>query len=267
MIPSGIRILGAIAVYIAILPATFGNPLQRVPNTSLTNLPTQPPQFGFTIVNAFPGLSLSQPVCIASPPGETNRLFILEKTGAIVVITNLAAPTRTVFMSLSVLSDSESGLLGLAFHPGYATNGYFYVFSTRSLTTSQGSGRHQRISRFQVSPSDPNQGLAATELPLITQIDSAGNHNGGDLHFGPDGYLYASLGDEGAQYNGSLNAQIITNKFFSAILRLDVDKRPGNLLPNPHPANTTNYFVPADNPFMGEPDARPEIWAMGLRNP
>ncbi|MEJ0088970.1 MAG: hypothetical protein WDM80_04345 [Limisphaerales bacterium] len=90
-----------------------------------------------------------------------------------------------------------------------------------------------------------------TELPLITQIDGADNHNGGDLHFGPDGYLYASVGDEGPQYNGNRNAQIITNKFFSAILRLDVDKRPGNLLPNSHPANTTNYFIPADNPFVG----------------
>src|SRR5258708_6815828 len=96
-------------------------PLSRVANTTL-QLPPSPPHFGYTIANAFRGVGLSQPVCIASPPGETNRLFILEKTGNIVVITNLASPTRTVFMSLPVLSDSESGLLGLAFHPGYATN-------------------------------------------------------------------------------------------------------------------------------------------------
>src|SRR5206468_7318132 len=120
-----------------------------------------------------------------------------------------------------------------------------------SLNTSQGNGRHQVISRFQVSPVNPNQGQPGTELMLISQYDTAGNHNGGDLHFGPDGYLYASVGDEGAQYNGSRNAQVITNKFFSAILRLDVDKRPGNLLPNPHPANTTNYFIPADNTYVG----------------
>lgn len=252
-------------------------PLQRVPNTTLTNMPPAPPQFGYTLANAFAGLSLSQPVCIASPPGETNRLFILEKGGNIVVITNLASPNRTVFMSLSVLSDSESGLIGLAFHPGYATNGSFFVFSSRSLNTSQGNGRHQRISRFETSPTDPNQGLPGTELPLITQFDTAGNHNGGDLHFGPDGYLYASLGDEGAQYNGNRNGQIITNKFFSAILRIDVDKRPGNLLPNPHPASTTNYFIPADNPFIGltsyngqtlnPANIRTEFYAIGFRNP
>jgi glucose/arabinose dehydrogenase len=253
--------------------------LQRVPNTTLTNLPPQPPQFGYSLANAFPSVTLDQPVCIASPPQETNRLFILEKTGNIIVITNLAAPTRTVFMNLSVLSDSESGLIGLAFHPGYATNRYFYVFSSRNLTTSQASGaqRHQRISRFQTTATNANVALPATELPLITQYDNAGNHNGGDLHFGPDGYLYASVGDEGAQYNGSLNAQIITNNFFSAILRLDVDKRPGNLLPNPHPANTTNYFIPADNPFVGvtnfngqtfnTTNVRTEFFSIGYRNP
>jgi len=251
--------------------------LQRAPNTSLTNLPPQPPQFGYTLANAFPTVTLSQPVCIASPPQETNRLFILEKTNSIVVITNLAAPTRTVFMSLPVLSDSESGLIGLAFHPGYATNGYFFVFSSRQLTTSQGTGRHQCISRFQVTATNANVALTNTELILIAQFDTQGNHNGGDLHFGPDGYLYASVGDEGLQYNGDFNAQVITNKFFSAILRLDVDKRPGNLPPNPHPASSTNYFIPADNPFVGVTNfnghtfsassVRTEFYAIGFRNP
>jgi len=262
---------------LTMLPYAAAAQLQRVANSSLTNLPPQPPQYGYTLANAFSTVALTQPVCLASPPQETNRLFILEKTGNIVVITNLAAPTRTVFMSLSVLSDSESGLLGLAFHPGYATNGYFFVFSSRQMTTTQGSGRHQCISRFQVTSTNANVALTNSELILIAQIDSAPNHNGGDLHFGPDGYLYASVGDEGAQYNGSLNAQVITNKFFSAILRLDVDKRPGNLLPNPHAASTTNYFVPADNPFVGATNfngktfsataVRTEFYSIGYRNP
>jgi len=254
--------------------------LQRVPNTSLTNLPPQPPQFGYTINNAFPGVTLSYPVCIASPPQETNRLFILEKGGSIVVITNLAAPTRTVFMDLSsvVESDSECGVLGLAFHPGYATNRYFYVFYSRAnFTTSLGSGRHQCISRFQTTSTNANIALPNSELMLIAEFDTQPNHNGGDLHFGPDGYLYASVGDEGLQYDGDLNAQVITNKFFSAILRIDVDKRPGNLLPNPHPASSTNYFIPADNPFIGvtnfnghtfnATNVRTEFYAIGFRNP
>lgn len=252
-------------------------PLVRVANTTLTNLPAQPPQFGYTVTNAFPGLPLTQPVGITSPPGETNRLFILEKGGNIVVITNLASPNRTVFMSLPVVTSSESGLLGLAFHPNYAANGYFYVFYSRNLTTSQGGGLHQCISRFEVSPTNANQGVVATEEFLIRQRDTAANHNGGDLHFGPDGYLYASLGDEGPQYNGAGHAGIITNHFFSAILRLDVDKRPGNLPPNPHPANSTNYFIPADNPYVGltqfngapvnPADIRTEFFSIGYRNP
>lgn len=252
-------------------------PITRTPNTTLAVFPPAPPSFGYTLNNAFPTVSLAQPVGITAPPGETNRLFILEKTGNIVVITNLANPNRTVFLNLAVLSDSESGLIGLAFHPGYATNGYFYVFSSRSLTTTQGNGRHQCISRFQTSPPNANTASAATELMLIQQFDTAGNHNGGDLHFGPDGYLYASVGDEGAQYNGNRNAQIITNKFFSAILRIDVDKRPGNLLPNAHPASSTNYFIPADNPFVGATSfngqpfnatsVRTEFFSIGYRNP
>lgn len=252
-------------------------PFQRVANISLTNFPTQPPQFGYTVTNAFSGLSFSQPVCISSPPGETNRLFVLEKTGKIVVVTNLASPNRSEFMTLTVDSNSESGLLGLAFHPDFASNGYFFVFSSRTLSTSQGNGLHQCISRFQVTPTNANVALPTTEQFLIRQFDSAGNHNGGDLHFGHDGYLYASIGDEGAQYNGNGNAQVITNKFFSAILRLDVDKQPGNLLPNPHPANSTNYFIPADNPYIGVTNfngknfaasaVRTEFYSIGYRNP
>lgn len=252
-------------------------PLNRVPNTTLSNLPPTPPLFGYVLTNALPGLTFTQPVAITSPPGETNRLFVVEKTGRILVITNLANPTLTEFMSLSVVTDSESGLLGLAFHPGYATNGYFYVFSSRSLTTSQGTGLHQCISRFQTSPPNANTASPATELFLIRQRDTAANHNGGDLHFGMDGYLYASVGDEGAQYNGNGHAQIITNKFFSAILRLDVDKRAGNLPPNFHPANSTNYFIPADNPFVGlssylgqtfnPTNVRTEFFSIGYRNP
>lgn len=259
------------------LQVRAAGPLNRVPNTTLTNLPPTPPLFGYVLINALPGLTFDQPVAITSPPGETNRLFILQKTGRIMVITNLANPNPTEFMNLPVVTDSECGLLGLAFHPGYATNGYFYVFSSRSLATSQGTGLHQCISRFQTSPPNAHTANPATELFLLRQRDTAPNHNGGDLHFGMDGYLYASVGDEGAQYNGNGNAQIITNKFFSAILRLDVDKRAGNLPANIHPANSTNYFIPADNPFVGlssyqgqtfnPANVRTEFYSIGYRNP
>ncbi|MDQ6633051.1 MAG: PQQ-dependent sugar dehydrogenase, partial [Verrucomicrobiota bacterium] len=142
-----------------------------------------------------------------------------------------------------------------------------------------GTGLHQRVSRFQVSPTNSNLALTNTELPLVTQFDEACNHNGGDLHFGPDGYLYISVGDEGGGNDSFNNSQRIDKDFFSGILRIDVDKLPGNFPPKPHPAlmNATNYFVPADNPFVNATQLngvnintntlRTEFWAIGLRNP
>src|SRR5204863_1478914 len=160
----------------------------------------------YLLTNAFPTLTFINPIGFASPPGENNRLFIVEKKGRIVVITNLAAPTRTIFMDISGQVTSaadtsiggEEGLLGLAFHPGYATNGYFYVFYVGAASTSAGFGRHDILSRYKVSNSDPNQGDSTSEVRFIVQFDQESNHNAGDLHFGPDGYLYVSLGDEGA---------------------------------------------------------------------
>jgi glucose/arabinose dehydrogenase len=193
---------------------------------------------GVGITNAFPGVAFTSPICIVSPPGETNRLFILERAGRVTVITNLAAPNRTVFMDISsrVITGGEEGLLGLAFHPGYATNRYFYLFYSLTTNTAAGTGRHQRVARFETSPSDPNVGMVSSELPLITQFDDFSNHNGGDLHFGADGYLYISLGDEGNQNDAGNNAQRIDKDFFAGILRIDVDKRPGNIPPLNGPA-------------------------------
>jgi glucose/arabinose dehydrogenase len=232
----------------------------------------------WTNVVAFPGLpSFNAPVCIASPPGETNRLFICEHVGNIIVVTNLAAPTRTVFMNLTgrVTLSGEAGLCGLAFHPGYASNGLFYVFYSGQTN----SGLCEFVSRFQVSTTNANQGDTNSEVRLFGQPDREDNHNGGDLHFGSDGYLYISVGDEGAQYNGHNNAQHINSNFFSGILRIDVDKLPGSLPPNPDPNAfiTSNYAIPADNPFVGATSfdgisinpaqVRTEFWAVGMRNP
>ena len=245
--------------------------------------------WGYVPTNAFPGLLFSNPVCIASPPGETNRLFIVEKHGRIVVITNLVAPTRSIFMDLSsrvsVVNTSESGdlnneegMLSMTFDPGYATNRYFYVFYMGQATNGT-SGLHDILSRFQTLSSNTNQGDTTSETQLIVQYDRASNHNGGDTAFGPDGYLYVSVGDEGDEYNTLDNAQHIDGNFFSGILRLDVHKLPGSLTPNANVefAATTNYAVPPDNPFVGATSfdnlpvntsqLRTEFWAVGLRNP
>ena len=153
--------------------AANGAALERVANHTL-NLPLTAPETGFTSELAFNDLQFIQPVVIASPPGETNRLFVVEKWGHVCVITNLAAPTKTVFLDLwdrvpHDVTDSDYGLLGLAFHPGYATNGYFFVFYHLFDTTAAGAGIHWRVARFEASRVDPNFAPTESELPLITQ--------------------------------------------------------------------------------------------------
>ncbi len=264
--------------------AQAAGPIQRVPNTSL-QLPSALPVVGYTGTNAFGSLTFTAPLAIVTAPGETNRLFVVEQGGFIAVITNLASPNRTVFLDATGLIQGgvpgdERGLLGLVFHPGYSSNGCFFTYYTGNATTAVPEGTnqlHDILSRWQVSPGDPNRADTNSEVRLLTQRDYAGNHNAGDLHFGPDGYLYLSLGDEGGGDDNFNNSQKIDQDFFSGIVRLDVDKRPGSLAPNVHPAVTTNYLVPPDNPFVGATNfnglpvdparVRTEFWAVGLRNP
>src|SRR6056297_155554 len=194
----------------------------RSANTSL-NLPADLPAGSYSTTNAFPGETFEDPVAIVTPPGETNRLFIVEKPGRIAVIPDLADPNREVF--LDIVSDvrssgNEEGLLGLAFHPNYnnvGAPGYgeFFVYFQTTISTQ----RYWRLSRFNADASDPDRGDPNSEVPMITQRDEAGNHNGGDLHFGDDGYLYVSVGDEGGANDTYDNGQHIDKDFFASILR------------------------------------------------
>ena len=226
-------------------------------------------------------LKFDQPIGIVTPPGETNRLFIIEKTGRIIVIPDLAHPARSTFLDLRAKvgsDDVEQGVLALAFHPDYRHNRQFYVWYTSCLEVNGRTVREDRLSRFMVSADNPNVADPASELRLISQADKAPNHNGGELIFGPDGCLYLSLGDEGGANDQYDNGQRIDRDFFSGILRLDVDLRPGSVAPNPHPAvHAGTYAVPRDNPFVGATTfnggpvdplrVRTEFWAVGLRNP
>lgn len=270
-----LRRLSVVGLFVAAVAAAVAD---RPPVSPLV-VPVDPPVFGYRTVPAFGSLRFTDPVAIATPPGETNRLFVAEQGGRLAVITNLAAPTRSVFLDLSRTiaggrPNDERGLLGVAFHPGYATNGAFFVFYS---TTTNGV-LHQRLSRFRVREDDPHRADAASERILLSQRDDAGNHNGGDLHFGPDGYLYVAVGDEGGANDAWNNSQVLDRDFFAGILRIDVDLRPGSLAPNPHPAVFPGaYAVPPDNPWVGattfngrpvNPAAvRTEFWAVGLRNP
>jgi len=243
-------------------------------------LPAEPSS---ALESALGSLRFTSPVVLAAPPGETNRLFVVEQPGRILVITNLALPTRTVFLDLTstTVSGGEQGLLGLAFHPRYAENGRFFLFRTLTATTRGNTNRlHDRLSEFRVSTQNPNR-ADTTETVLFQQYDQASNHNGGDVHFGPDGFLYVALGDEGGGNDQYGNGQTITRDFFAGILRLDVDERPDSLPANPHPANEAfpgRYRIPADNPFVGATEflgrpiadpatVRTEFYVVGLRNP
>ena len=271
----------------------------RIANPAL-NVPSTPPTTSVDLVPAFPDVSLVYGlVCIASPPGDTRRLFMCGLYGVVKVIPDVtaAAPTSSVVLNLPALLatrtgeslDSgpfhECGLLGLAFHPDYAANGYFYI-TYSVLKAADPDVWYQRLSRFTMPAAQLGEPApvadASSELILIEQRDREANHNGGDLHFGPDGYLYYSAGDEGNPDDFLHNSQRIDHNFFSGLFRLDVDKKPGNPEPNPHAsvplyAGLAGYSVPADNPFVGAtsfnglpvtPSAvRTEFWAVGLRSP
>lgn len=261
--------------------------LEAAPQPAPVFAPLDNSAEAYHLEDAFPNLQFDQPVAIVSAPGETQRLFIVEKTGRIQVVDGLGgpAPQKHVFLDLTgrwadrLETSNECGVLGLAFPPDFARSGRCFVYYSLRI-----NGRlHQRLSRFEVSRNDPNRLDATREQPLWSQRDPADNHNGGDLHFGPDGYLYVSVGDGGGANDQFDNARFITKGFHGAILRLDVDKRPGNPPPNAHPGIALDangaafYSVPADNPFIGATShhgeaidprtVRTEIWATGLRNP
>jgi len=226
------------------------------------NVPATPPSTALTLVNAFPNLSLSSPLCLRTPPGETQRLFICEKGGLLKVVPDVTASTPTVstFLDLptlltsrseSLVTGSECGLLSVAFHPNYSSNRQFYVF----YSVKSGSSTYQRVSRFTTQIGNPNAADTNSELILINQLDEAQNHNGGDMHFGQDGYLYISVGDEGDANDTLNNSQTIIKDLFSGILRIDVDKKAGNVAPTAHPAipldsGVARFSIPKDNPFV-----------------
>jgi glucose/arabinose dehydrogenase len=209
----------------------------------------------YAVVNAFPSLTFSRPTDIQNAGDGSDRLFVTEQTGHIRVFANessVASSAEFLDISSQVLYQSygEMGLLVLAFHPDYETNGFFFV----AYTT--GSPRRGRVSRFQVS-GDPNVADPASEKILLEFADDYANHNGGGMCFGADGYLYISVGDEGGGGDPDDNAQDRAS-IFGKILRIDVDQN----------VDTVPYHgIPGDNPYAGNTAGyREDIWAYGLRN-
>ncbi|NNC45693.1 MAG: T9SS type A sorting domain-containing protein [Winogradskyella sp.] len=184
-----------------------------------------------------------------------SRLFVVEQEGTITVVDSDGTLQIQPFLDISSrvynigpIGD-ERGLLGLAFHPNYTTNGYFYV----NYIDNSGNTVISRFTRDVVDPTiaDPN-----SELIILTISQPFSNHNGGDMHFGPDDYLYIATGDGGSGGDPQDNGQD-TNNLLGKILRIDIDNT----------ANGNNYAIPNDNPFVGMVNMREEIWVYGLRNP
>jgi glucose/arabinose dehydrogenase len=182
-----------------------------------------------------------------------SRLFVVEQDGLIWVLDSLGTRLDT-FLNIDPRvnsSGNEQGLLGLAFHPNYAQNGWFFVNYT------QNNGGDTRVSRFSVKPNNPNEADPNSELTILEADQPYSNHNGGCIKFGPnDGYLYIALGDGGSGGDPQNNGQK-KNTFLGKILRIDVDSS----------NQAVRYIVPADNPFVGNSDYYPEIWSLGWRNP
>ena len=226
-------------------------------------------------ISAVPGESItveliasrfSRPVDVTSPPGDFGRLFVVEQRGRILMIDLATNDTlRLPFLDISskVVCCGESGLLGLAFHPNYSENGFFYVYYTRAKGAvcsaapppgcSASRDTESVIERYRVSE-DPNVADRRSGVTVLSFCQPFSNHNGGQLQFGPkDNLLYIGTGDGGSGNDPCGSGQRLES-LLGKILRLDVD-------------GAAPYAIPANNPFTAVDGARPEIWALGLRNP
>jgi len=209
----------------------------------------------YQFINAFPNLTFVDPVGIHHAGDGTNRIFVVEQEGRIKVFNNNSnTPSAQTFLDIRSIVDqdggyTEEGLLGLAFHPNYSENGYFYV-----NYTDYGPKRNV-IARYSVDSDNPNEADYFSSEIILEVNQPYNNHNGGQMGFGSDGYLYISFGDGGSAGDPQENGQDLST-LLGTIIRIDVD----------NPSDNMNYSIPSDNPFIDTANARAEIYAYGLRN-
>jgi glucose/arabinose dehydrogenase len=213
-------------------------------------------------------VGLSQPLHIAHAGDGSGRLFIVEKNGRVKVYLNNIYQGIFLDLHSKASTVSEQGLLSVVFPPGYSTSGNFYVNYTNLAGDTV-------IARYQVS-TDPNLADATSEEILLTVDQPYANHNGGQMAFGPDGYLYIGMGDGGSGGDPDNRAQDPGN-LLGKILRINVERESISFPPAGslraffpvvlRPGETLAYRIPSDNPFINTPGFRPEIWALGVRNP
>lgn len=213
---------------------------------------------------AYPNITFNRPVALAYPADGSDLLFVAEQHTA--TIQSFFDEKNTTdlkeFLKLpdEINRDNEEGLLGLAFHPKYKQNGEFFVYYSARDMVNGSAERHSVVSRFKVSKDNPRKADPSSEQRIwVTPVDPASNHNGGCIAFGPDGYLYLSLGDGGAADDVIFKTGQNPRDWFGSILRIDVD----------HPSDGKAYGIPGDNPKLRDSKFShwaPEVYAIGLRN-
>ena len=193
--------------------------------------------------------TFSSPIYVTAPPGDGERVFVVEQGGLIRLVKN-GTTLGTAFLDLTgpVKSGGEQGLLSLAFAPDYAASGLFYVYYTADSPSGE-------LTIAEYRAQTPHRADPQSARTLLSFDQPFANHNGGGLAFGPDGYLYIATGDGGGGGDPDENAQDL-GELLGKLLRID-----------PRGAGPVQYTIPPDNPFVDEPAARDEIWAYGLRNP
>ncbi len=229
-------------------PTSTDTPTAAPPPPSATTpseSPAPPDPSAYALRKIVSGLD--EPVDLKHAGDGSGRLFVVEQSGRIRILRDGALLLEPFLDLRALITDrgNEQGLLGLAFHPDYAANGQFFV----NYTDVNGD---TMVARYSVS-ADPDRADPASAKVILQVAQPFANHNGGDLVFGPDGYLYIGLGDGGSGGDPQGNGQNL-NALLGKMLRIDVD-------------GGDPYAIPPDNPFVGRTDARPEIWAYGLRNP
>jgi quinoprotein glucose dehydrogenase len=226
----------------------------------------------------FQKLTDERPVWISEAPDGSGRLFVVYQDGKIVIVKKGSdGGDAKEFFNIEDRNphfENEDGLMSIAFHPGFATNGLFYVYYNQKNpadqhTQPQNYPYRSVISEFKVSASDPDKADLGSERILLQVQQPFSNHKGGELAFGPDGYLYLGLGDGGAG-NDPFGSGQNTATLLAKILRIDVNSRA--TVGNRDHQHQLEYGIPSDNPFVNEPEmgglgARKEIFAYGLRNP
>lgn len=196
--------------------------------------------------------AFSNALGLAQPPGDSRRLFVITQGGSIRLIRDGVGVPGSVAVIPNLISGFESGLLGIAFHPDFQSNGHLYLLFTTNVSPAG-----TRIMRYTLDPAEPETiDLSTAHRVMTIGRSPMTNHQGGWIGFGPDGYLYISSGD-----GGSANTAQPVNTLLGKIVRIDVD---GDDFPGDPEAN---YAIPPTNPLLHDPAARPEIWAFGLRNP